>query len=396
MQELIWGYISFREDHLKDEVIRQWYLHRAKVYCQKHRMLYWVMYLLDKLICVQSGQEKKILFWGSRFADLIYEMDRKKILISTCGMKDRIFAIQNRISGIPLANIAYEFYQDPENAERNAILIEKIGTVLHKYSVEQVIFSNDSLPLERLVILACREYGVNTVLVQDGLFQMKSPIMGQMAHGWFADKLVVWGEYFRDQYISLGRRALDIFVLGYPYKLPNIPGVQYNGNRVVCFFSSAYYLYSKEKHEVQMELIKKIKRECDKKGICFVCKLHPLEKDIRYEYIKHEISVVDIGLAEALERYDMFFSITSTALLEVSLCGKIGVQVRTLALGNDIDNYGELGISYSINDDEVEISHCIDRYIAKRLSNLKNERYAKVYNNTNMDMHTYLVSMKNS
>ena len=121
-----------------------------------------------------------------------------------------------------------------------------------------------------------------------------------------------------------------------------------------------------------------------------------MEKDIRYEYIKHEISVVDIGLAEALERYDMFFSITSTALLEVSLCGKIGVQVRTLALGNDIDNYGELGISYSINDDEVEISHCIDRYIAKRLSNLKNERYAKVYNNTNMDMHTYLVSMKNS
>lgn len=117
-----------------------------------------------------------------------------------------------------------------------------------------------------------------------------------------------------------------------------------------------------------------------------------MEKDIRYEYIKHEISVVDIGLAEALERYDMFFSITSTALLEVSLCGKIGVQVRTLALGNDIDNYGELGISYSINDDEVEISHCIDRYIAKRLSNLKNERYAKVYNNNYEYGYAYIFS----
>ncbi|MWJ27635.1 hypothetical protein GPM19_05340 [Halomonas sp. ZH2S] len=315
-----------------------------------------------------SSKRKKYMFWGTKFEELILSLPAEEVCI-VGGPKQLIFCLKNRRAFLPEMSF-WHFLVDelkggshPANMQRLSSSISALSQRLRRIADENalLIIDNDSLPAQRAVIQAFRMSGVGkSICIQDGVFQKKSP--SHIYHGWFADRFFVIDNNQKVLLVEKGMSAEKIKVMGFhstPYQPKRV--LSPPKHRRICLIGQPWWKYGEERGERYLSILQEITNILQKSGYAVSFKPHPWERGSNY--LKNIPDVIDISMAQALEQYDVFISLTSTALLEAVASGRVAVQVVDSAF--DADRFCDFSEVASISSGSYELSdeliNCVKR-----------------------------------
>ena len=322
----------------------------AESSCNRHKFF---IHFLDKFYnIVQSKlqsksyytKRKRVLFNSLKFPAII--LGTKKyhstgLIVS--GNADRLFALNNfmwYITTGDLSKFVYNYLIEM-NGEYIYRLIKRVEEKLRRIKPDYIIFWNDSLPIERAMILASKRLGITTITIQHGIYQSTSPLIDGKA----ADYFLVWGQYFKDLYIKSGiRNPEDIYVLGYPYPIEKDVMDGKKKDCVVCYLGADFERYSRNLLEIKISTVRRLNEICTKLGMKFIYRPH-YGDDVKM--LKNKLPEVEFTqkgekLIETFRKGDVFISFKSTSLIEAFIHSKICLQLMNYPL--QTDNFEELGV----------------------------------------------------
>lgn len=311
----------------------------------------------------------KYVFWGVKFEELILNLPRSEICV-VGGPKQLIFCLKNRLAFLPAMDLWLPLLRDVkgEASDRNdqkilSCLSSLSSRLRRVFATDAVlIVDNDSLPAQRAVIQAARSAHIDQVIcIQHGVFQRRSP--GHVLDGWFSDRFFVIDENQKELLVEKGMSAEKISVMGFhssPY-LPQRP-ISAPLRRKVCLVGQPWGKYGKVRGERYLLILKKLYDSLLRAGFQVFFKPHPWERGSAY--LKEIPSVVDLSMTEALETYDVFVSLTSTALLEATASGRIAVQVVDPVF--DADRFSDFSNVVSIDFDDALFDRRIQLAVQSR------------------------------
>ena len=223
--------------------------------------------------------------------------------------------------------------------------VNKICEILKNSNIEMVIVSNDSLPLERVFIAAARKASIPAVCFQHGLFSLDG---GELNDGKYADTICVYDKYQSQVVMQTGAKSAYIF--GFYRKIKNKK--MKSGKKIVCILGQPWGEYYGDYKYKYFEYLKKIITFLNKSQIEWRYKPHPSEKIIyqRSDLISHNLERCDIN--KSIKLFDVFVSLSSTALLEATLAGKIAIQIRCESIL--CDDFQKYGYCYSLDVNELD------------------------------------------
>jgi hypothetical protein len=329
------------------------YEHNARWSNPAIRLVVWAAALM---LAPRNGTVK-YFFWGNKFQEIILGLPRQEVCVIG-GPKQLIFCLKHRIPF--LANmhlwklLALGLQNNHHHSGYIKKLIEKNGLDLKKKASHEaaLIVDNDSLPMQRAIILAGRIAHLKSACIQDGIFQGKSP--GHIMHGWFADQFLAINEHQKQMLTAKGMDAQKIKVMGFhssPYrpKRPTAPP----GQRKICFLGQPWNKYGQERLDRYMDIISKTAAVLRAAGIEMSFKPHPWERGS--DHLKLIANVVDIPLHDAFEEYDVFISLTSTALIEAQAAGRVAIQIMDDQFdADDLSVHGKISVIDVATDDNYQ------------------------------------------
>jgi hypothetical protein len=167
--------------------------------------------------------------------------------------------------------------------------------------------------------------------------------------GKVADYILVWGEYYKDLYVKQNiRKPEDIYVLGYPFliKKGKIGPKGYskkNSRCIVYYLGQNFEVYDKIFFNIKIETVKKVNKICNRLGMRFIYRPHPLEDRLLSEEKLPEIyfSPKKEKIEDSIAKGDIFISVNSTSLVEASIRQKISLQLMNYSIKSD--NFEQLG-----------------------------------------------------
>lgn len=298
-----------------------------------------------------SVEKKRFIFVSSRYRGLIKDLTKDVILFG--GVKDIFFALKNQLTYYGLSKVTIELYNiflkhdlHFESLESQRLL-EDISNLLVEISPEFLVVSNDSLFLERFLIYIARKNGIKSICLQHGLFFNKSDFRSLNGH--FVDYMFVWGESQAQIYLENGYDRDRLRIIGYPFKRDKAKVGKIDRNSV-CILGQPFEIYSKKLGKKKKEIVERVSSILGSNGFKVYYKPHPGEKDL--SYYPDNVEIFRSSITNALNRFDIFISLTSTASLEASLYGKISIQIYDPVF--NCDNFQTIGYSYSINIQDME------------------------------------------
>lgn len=322
----------------------------------------------------------KFFFWGTNYKEIILGLPPKEVCIIG-GPHQLLFCIRHRINYMPCFSIKEKVWdtfiksmQHSTNTENDNInkLLQffkiKISYAAHKDA--QLYVNNDSLPMQRLLILASKKAGVSkSICIQHGLFQSKSP--GEIFDGWFSDIFFAINEQQKTLLIEKGMDREKIKVLGFhssPYKptrATNRPG-----QRTICFLGQPWIKYGLARGQAYMAIVNKLSAIVHKHGNTLHYKPHPAE--LGHEHLKNIKHITTKDLNESFDSYDIFISLTSTALFEASQAGRIAIQIYDPIF--DADDFSMFENIHSIeNSEETLEANLISIFSSPPPKNIKQQ-----------------------
>ena len=223
--------------------------------------------------------------------------------------------------------------------------VNKICKILKNSNIKMVIVSNDSLPLERVFIAAARKASIPAVCFQHGLFSLEG---GELNDGKYADTICVYDKYQSQVVMQTG--AKNAYIFGFYRTIKNRK--MKSGKKVVCILGQPWGEYYGDNECKYLDYLKKIILFLNKNQIEWRYKPHPSEKMIyqRSDLISHNLERCDIN--KSIKLFDVFVSLSSTALLEATLAGKIAIQIRCESIL--CDDFQKYGYSYSLDVNELD------------------------------------------
>ncbi|MFC1628323.1 hypothetical protein ACFL3H_04325 [Gemmatimonadota bacterium] len=307
-----------------------------------------------------------IVFLGTPFLDLMLKTRSIYSIASLVQDEHELRAARRHTIPLHMAwkwkADLYRAYVAPDEATRRALIertVADIGAVLQRASPRAVVVKNDSLFLERAVIAAARVAGIPTMTIQHGLFQRAAG--SHVYDGFWTDHMLVWGEYFRDLYLENGILPEEcVHVLGYPYPVLASPVRAGDVSLSICLLGQSWELNEHSLRKMKHELISIFMDACQRHGIDLVYRPHPAEHrdELHTAFPALRLTAEAETLAVAIDRFDLFISWTSTALIEAALHGRSAVQVRSGAI--PMDDYSAVGACYSIEGDEEGITRFLE------------------------------------
>ncbi|MGA2919431.1 hypothetical protein [Methanoregula sp.] len=326
--------------------------------------------------------KKKIFLFNLKHRFIIWDRKKYSMGLFVHGLQDRIFAIFNTVPYVSYADLyelIFRFYT--QNDEQEIFkLIEQLSERLLIVKPDYVILPDDSIPIERTIVYVCKKLKIPTIVIQHGIYQSKIKYFDGMA----ADYVLVWGQYFKDQYVRFGKNPERIYIIGYPNKhkirsskrfgLPTRIKLYYLGQCIESL--NPEYLGQK------IKTIQKLNDFCRMNNIDFFYRPHPKDDIILLK--KHLLNIEFTSLSESLEdsviKGDIFISFNSTALIEASMNSKICLQLMDYPL--ETDNYEKLGVCMrsfkNIGDLEIYLTKLI---ISDNIFNIRpkfNEEYINI------------------
>lgn len=336
------------------------------------RKLKWSNAIISSLILLISipfkprPKQIKYFFWETKFEEIVATLPKKEVCI-VGGPKQLIFCVINRLSFIPAVKIWRPFYNELQSGPSNSndlyisSLLEDLSKSLSYSSAPDAIFivENDSLPAQRAAIQAARMAGIaRTVCIQHGIYQRKAP--RHILDGWLSDTFLVIDQNQKDLLIEKGMPSEKIRVLGFhssPYR-PHRPLTPAQ-DRKVCLIGQPWDKYDKAKGDRYLFIFKKLSSIINHLGHTVSFKPHPWERGSHYLCEMQDIT--DISMQQALENYDVFISLTSTALLEANLANRISIQI--LDNNFESDNFSKFSSIISLTADDPNLESQIKESI---------------------------------
>lgn len=297
------------------------------------------------LVLIPRNGSVKYFFWGTKFQEIILGLPRHEVCVIG-GPKQLMFCLRHHIPF--LANVqmwkllALGLQHKVCSEEDLKKIIEQTGHKLTKKASPgaTLIVDNDSLPMQRAIILSGRLAQLKSACIQDGIFQSKSP--GHIMHGWSVDKFMVINDHQREMLIAKGMKAQNIKVMGFhssPYRPKRATAVA--GQRKVCFLGQPWVKYGHERAERYLKIVERSATALHEAGIEMTYKPHPWERGS--DHLNSIRNVVDITLNDALELHDAFISLTSTALIEAQAAGRVAIQIMDEAFdADDLSVHGQI------------------------------------------------------
>lgn len=320
----------------------------------------------------------RILFVGSRFPQLMKEMSGTNQIVGL------VFQWQDRIkfikTGLPYISAnewnnqivrAYiNSRQNQGNTNFQDLFMHVIADVernLRYLNIEAVVLASDSLHIERLIIEAAKRANIPTILIQHGIFQSTNMIIND---GYYASHFLVWGNHFKDMYLNSNvRNAHNTIVFGYPYSARPLDetGSDRSEYPSLCFLGQPYEKYSTKYSNGKSKVIAFLMEICRDLPVKLVYRPHPGEdrEMLKKVFPDIELTSKKESLTEAINKYHLFFSINSTALIEASLYGKVSVQVKVTDIPSD--DFNKLGVCHAVNVDKEEMAKFISDFLMGRI-----------------------------
>lgn len=288
----------------------------------------------------------KYIFIGSRYKDLICELPKEQVLVIG-GPKQLYFCLKNKLyfwSNGQLWKLLAKGFFDKNKSDKLVNSYQQISFFLSKFKGAVLVIENDSLPLQRLYLFAARNIGMKIICIQHGLFQKSSP--AHIIDGNLADFIFVFDENSKNVFIDKGIPENKLSIMGF-HSNPVKPNrmLRVGIDRKVCILGQPWGKYDVFIFNRYLQIIENICDLLRDIGIEYVYKPHPWE--IKEPYLNNMDNVRICSLSEAIESYDAFISLTSTALYEVTIAGRIAIQVIDAML--DYDNFSDYGYAYSVN-----------------------------------------------
>lgn len=339
-----------------------------------------------------------VIFIGDKFSNLIISAKQSfKVIATAAGYRDRLKFLSSRIPYIPINNILnsiIEVYLTDNVRKRDVLLEQIISTVeneLKEFKPKCIVLWNDSLFFERMIIFVANKLKIPTVTIQHGIFQFTNV---KLNDGYYTDYLFVWGNYFREKYIEkTSINEAKIKVLGYPYKNFNaIEGRRsnkINTSRAV-FLGQPFELYNSSLLSIKNSIIENVYNACKENDVNLYYKYHPGEKNYNVNNYFKDVKNLNrkMTLDKVIENFDIFISISSTALVEASMNGKIAIQIL-----DDIilsENFSRLGVAYTLKNDYEEIKQFMQKIKNKQINKFNfNNDYIQI----EQDIYTKFINM---
>ena len=286
----------------------------------------------------------KILWYSTRNSYIFYNI--KNGLCDTelipSGIKDRFSAIKHLMKYNGLTDM-FGFISDymltnDINYLTNMLMI--IETKLKTIKPDYVVLQGDSLPVERAIILACRNLGIITINIQDGIYhsQLGPPF------GHASDYAFVWGQYFKDMYVNSDIKTPDkVYVLGYPYKLKRNTNSYKCDDYIIYCLGDNYEIYNKDYLNIKINTLTEMNEICLRHGMSFYYRPHPGDdRGLLQESIPSiRFTPIEETLEQSFTKGDIFIGFSSTTIPEASMRNKITIQLKNYPI--PCDNLEELG-----------------------------------------------------
>lgn len=334
--------------------------------------------ILQKFVSLFEDENKeKILFVRSNTLAVFGARKRYSLSFITWGKLDRWFAVRHLISYVDTSDlIEYVFYYLKERKiEYLRLLLKKVEAKLRAAKPNYIVLSNDSLPIERAIVLVSKKLGIITMEVQHGIYAQPSggTLSGKeptspLYNGQAADYILVWGEYFKDLYSKQGtRNPEDIYVLGYRFRIKEDNKKRSRKDYyTVCYLAQDYEAYNKKFLSIKLETIKKLSDLCKKLNLKFICRLHP---DDNRQLIIQSLPGIYFApkgetLSQTLKKSDIAISFDSTALAEASMMSKLCLQLMNYPIKTD--NFEELGVCAKSFENFSELEDYLEKISKSR------------------------------
>ncbi len=361
----------------------------GKFYADKSFLITVETFFLSPLINAKKLKNPILISYSSYLADIIRSIKKHvPIILIIKGSKGRLFALQNMIPYVSsnklLAHIS-SFSDDLSNKKEYLNIKSEARHILKKTNPSCLISFNDSQFPERILIHEAKEMGIITINVQHGLYGKKEIITG-LKDGFFADNLFVWGNTFKELY---DLKRSNVYVFGYPYRVTK--SVIATPINTVYLFDQGIMFNTNQKNlfKHRSKKIKEIAKICKKLNLNFICRVyrkdHKPIMEKQHPHIKFES--IDSPLEKTIKKGDIFLSFDSTALLQASISGKLGVQLLDL-YPVVTHNMEQLGSCDKTLTTTKELEHFLQKIIGKDPKHFKrkiNEKYVKIPKNLRTD-----------
>lgn len=299
----------------------------------------------------------KIVCHSPKNLSIFYDLKKwhYNIGLIVYGKYDRFSAIKNlmwyfNVSDLYIFMADYILNKDANILVRMLIQIEE---KLKKIRPDYIVLANDSTPIERSIILASNNLGITTIVIQHGIYDLKS----QPFDGRIADYVLVWGQYFKDLYVKQGiRKDEEVYVLGYPYKIEENINMSKRNSYRVYYLGQNFERYNKANLDIKLETLNGINKICLKLDMQFYYRPHPGDdRKLLQKKLPHiNFTQKKETLTQSFSKGDIFITFNSTSLIEASMRSKLCIQLINYPYS--CDNFEKLGVcSKSVeNIDDLE------------------------------------------
>ncbi|MFK3912295.1 hypothetical protein ACI2JI_09410 [Enterobacter cancerogenus] len=288
------------------------------------------------------------IFFSNKYSDILLNLPQG----SSCvvgGPKQLGYCLKNKIPLISnmkywsVLNNGLSFLTESKDLKHvHDNFLEEIQPYITSETV--FIVDNDSMPMQRAIIDVMRELKVKICLIQDGLFQSLTP--ANHIHGWKSDIILCYDEYQKKILENKIKTAAKVHVVGF-YKSIKFGKISADA-RKVCFLGQPWYKYGSDYQRRYLEIYKLVNQVLSEKSVSF--KPHPWEKDA--PYISEMENIYKGTMEQALNDFDCFISLTSTALFEATIAGKLSIQILDKMF--ECDDFQQYGYAYSATMEDVK------------------------------------------
>jgi hypothetical protein len=342
--------------------------------------------LFNKFI-LDKKSKPAILFTELRYKYIIESLKSRgfRCIVLVSSFDDIIYALKNRLEiypGINLVSRIVDYYDGEITVDS---LCQYVSDELIKLNVNNIIMYKDYPPINLLLTLASKNTNIKTIVIQHGICTLD----GSYYDGEYADLVLVWGDVWKKYYAKFIPMS-KIKVVGYPYKIENLPYNQKDTNIIFLSQNIENYINATGRHatlqlkfdninELMSEKLKyteNISEELRKYGKKLIIKPHPGDSIEQFKNLK--VSIFTGTMTECLHRYNKFISLSSSALLDASINNMLAIQIRNDKLSPKTFNFEKYGICYSIDQDSLnELKILIDStpYKIDKDIGLKNSNY---------------------
>jgi len=298
-----------------------------------------------KLISTNYKSSPKIVCYSPKNLSIFYDLKKwhYNVGLMVSGKYDRFSAIKHLMWYFSVSDL-YGFLGDyilNGDVDNLVGMLTRIEKKLKVIRPDYIVLANDSTPIERSIILASKNLGITTIVIQHGIYDLKS----QPFDGRVADYVLVWGQYFKDLYVKQGiKMDEEVYVLGYPFKIKDNINLNKSNSCRVYYLGQNYERYNKANLDIKLETLNRINEICSKLGMQFYYRPHPGDdRKMLQKNLPHiNFTPKKETLTQSFSKGDIFITFNSTSLIEASMRSKLCIQLMNYP--RSCDNFEKYGV----------------------------------------------------